>query len=128
MKLAAYETRDLKATKRVRRVVGLSMLLLAIWLGFWVIPPVGWANDSPWIGSGPWLWQTFVDWYAGALTEWRTTIPACTHVLAALTTAWRIPIVTGMVFEFYIRIAGCLLSATAAWFTASCIMMREAAI
>jgi hypothetical protein len=128
MKLATYETRDLKATKRVRRVVGLSMLLLAAWLGFWVIPPVGWANDLPWIGSGPWLWKTFVDWYAGALSEWRTTIPAYTHVLAALTTAWRIPIATEMVFEFYIRIAGCLLAATAAWFTASRIMMREAAI
>lgn len=128
MKLAAYETRDLEATKRVRFTIGIATLAVAIWAAFWVIPPVGWYADGPWTGSGPLLWEALSGSYSGVLAEWPTVIPAYTHALAALTIAWRIPIATGMVFEFYIRIAGCLLAWLSAWFTASRMMMREAAI
>lgn len=128
MKLATYEKRDLTATKRVRFRVGMAVLLLSVWLAFWVDPPVGWYADGPWIGSGPMLWEALTGSYSSVLAEWSTITPAYTHVLAALTTIWRIPIAAGMVFEFYIRIAGCLLAWFAAWFTASRIMMREAAI
>lgn len=128
MKLAAYEKRDLGATRSVRRAVGLTTLLLAAWLAFWAFPPVGWANDGPWVGSGPWLWKTFIDSYADVLAEWPHTIPGRTHVLAVLTTALRIPILSGMVFEFYARVAGCLLATFLAWLVASRIMIREADI
>lgn len=128
MKLAAYETRDLKATKHVRLAVGLATFLVAVGLAFWVLPPVGWAHDAPWIGSGPWLWETYVASYADVLAEWSEIIPVRTHVIAAFTTAWRIPILAGMVFEFYARVAGCLLAGFAAWFSASCVMIREAAV
>ncbi|MBC9881379.1 type IV secretion system DNA-binding domain-containing protein [Bradyrhizobium sp. INPA01-394B] len=108
----------------MRFPVGMVMLVMAVWVGFWVVPPVGWYADAPWIGSGPLVWEALSGSYSGVLAEWPTVIPGYTHVLAAFTTAWRIPIATGMVFEFYIRIGGCLL----AWFAASRIMMREAAI
>ncbi|MGY4598118.1 hypothetical protein ACVWXL_005864 [Bradyrhizobium sp. GM22.5] len=128
MKLAAYEKRDLKATKRVRFPVGMAMLVMAVLVAFWVVPPVGWYADAPWTGSGPLLWDALSGSYSGVLAEWPTVIPAFTHVLAAFATAWRIPIATSLVFEFYIRIGGCLLAWYTAWFTASRIMMREAAI
>jgi hypothetical protein len=128
MNLAAYEKRDLKATKRVRFPVGMTMLVIAAWVAFWVLPPVGWYADVPRIGSGSLVWEALSGSYSDVLAEWPTVIPGYTHVLAAFTTAWRIPIATGMVFEFYIRIGGYLLAWFAAWFTASRIMMREAAI
>lgn len=128
MNLAAYEKRDLTATKRVRFPVGMAMLVIATWVAFWIAPPVGWYADAPWTGSGPLLWEAFSGSYYGVLAEWQTAIPVCTDALAALTTAWRIPIATDMAFEFYIRIVGCLLAWLAAWLTASRIMMREAAI
>lgn len=128
MKLASYEKRDLTATKHVRFAVSIAMLSLAVLITFWMIPPHGWYADDPWIGSAPWLWQAFTGSYFDVLAEWHETIPAYTHVLAALTTAWRLPIVTGMVLEFYIRVGGCFLASMAAWFTASCVMIREAPI
>lgn len=50
MKLAAYEARDLKATKRVRGMVGMAMVVIAFYIAFWEAPPVVWLNDAPW----PW--------------------------------------------------------------------------
>ena len=126
MKLAAYEKRDLKATKRVRFRVGMAMLAIAAWVTFWVFPPVGWYGDAPWTGSGPALWDGFSASYSAVLAEWPNVIPTYTHALAGVTTLWRIPIATAMVFEFYIRVAGCLLASLAAWFTASRIMVRAA--
>lgn len=128
MNLAAYEKRDLTETKRVCLPVGMGMLAIAVWAAFWIAPPVGWYADSPWIGSGPLLWDAFSGSYFGVLAEWPTVIPAYTHALAAFTTAWRIPAATDMAFEFYIRVAGCLLAWFTAWFTASRIMMGESAI
>ena len=55
MNLAAYEKRDLTATKRVRFPVGMTMLVIAVWAAFWIVPPVGWYADAPWTGSGPLL-------------------------------------------------------------------------
>ncbi|MET4519520.1 type IV secretion system DNA-binding domain-containing protein [Bradyrhizobium sp. I1.7.5] len=128
MNLAAYEKRDLTATKRVRFPVGMTMLVIAVWAAFWIVPPVGWYADAPWTGSGPLLWEALSGSYSGVLAEWPTAVPAYTHVLAAFTTGWRIPSATGMVFEFYIRVAGCLLAWIVAWLTVSRIMMRGAAI
>ena len=102
MKLAAYEKRDLKATKRVRISVGMVMLTIAGLAAFWVVPPVGWFADAPWVGSGPLLWEALSASYAGVLAESPTVIPAYTQVLAGFSTAWQIPIATGMMFELYI--------------------------
>lgn len=54
---------NLEATKSVRRGVGVTRSCI---LGF---PPAGRSNDGPWVGSGPWLWRTFVDSYADVLAE-----------------------------------------------------------
>lgn len=128
MKLAAYETRDLKATKRVRFALGMAMLVLALRIAFWDTPPIVWLNDAPGLGTGTWFWESVVESYSGVLAEWRVVIPVYTHVLAAFTTAWRIPIMASIAFEFYARLAGCTLAALAAWFTASRTMIREAEI
>jgi hypothetical protein len=128
MKLADYETRDLTATKRVRFALGVMMLIFAVRIAFWDVPPIGWVDDAPWVGTGPWLWRSVVELYSGVLAEWPTVTPVRTHVFAAFTTVWRIPIMVGMVFEFYARLAGCTLAALAAWFTASRMMIREANI
>lgn len=128
MKLASYETGDLKATRRVRFTVGIAMLVLAGAVAFWMVPPIGWVGDAPWIGNGTWLWQSAIDSYGGVLAERAVVIPGQTHVLAAFTTLWRIPIIAGIVFEFYARVVGCALACFAAWFSASRIMIREAEI
>jgi Type IV secretion-system coupling protein DNA-binding domain len=128
MKLAAYEKRDLKPTKRVRFRVASAMLVMAMWVVFCAFPPVGWSGDAPWSGSAPAIWDSFSASYSVVLAEWAVVIPAYTHLLAAVTTLWRIPIATAMEFEFYIRVVGCSLASFAAWFSASRIMMREANI
>lgn len=128
MKLARYEKRDRKATKRARSLIATAMLFLYGYMAFWMMPPTAWINDTPGLATGSWLWDTFISWYQAFLAEQRDIIFGYSQVAATLVTLWRIPIAAGIVTEFYARIAGCMTASTAAWFAASIVMTRNARI
>lgn len=128
MKLAKYETRDLKAAKRVRFLSAIATLVLCGYVVFWMVPPTAWVNDGPQLATGSWLWDMFVSWCQTFLAGQRGIIFGYSQVVATLVTLWRIPIAVGIVIEFYARIAGCTAASLVAWFVASVVMVRTAAI
>lgn len=126
MKLATYEKFDLKATKRVRVASGFAMLIIAVYVSFWTMPPVAWVDDAPGLATGPWLWHTFSVWYGAFLAQQHSTVPGSSQLVAALTALWRIPIALGIGIEFYSRMVGCTAASFTAWFAASAVMIRVA--
>ncbi|MCW5688236.1 MAG: type IV secretion system DNA-binding domain-containing protein [Pseudolabrys sp.] len=128
MKLAKYERRDLKATKRVRSLIATAMIVFCGYVAFWMLPPTAWIADGPWLVTGSWLWESLIVSYGDVLAEQRDIIFGYSQVVATVVTLWRIPIATGIATEFYSRIAGCTAASLAAWFAASIIMVRKASI
>jgi len=128
MKLAKYETRDLKATKRARSLIAAAMFILCGYVTLWMVPPTAWLDDAPSLATGSWLWNSFVLSYHGVLGEQRVIIVGYSQTVATLATLWRIPIAAGIVIEFYTRIVGCMAASSAAWIVASIVMARKADI